>query len=294
MKTILVPTDFSAHSGQALRAAANLARKSGSELVLMHTNDIMAYTTPLIEAREFDKSLAEIYEEKVNERFARILQELAADTTFAGIPIRTSVWAGKLADILTIVVQEENADLVVMGTLGAGNSDAYLVGSNTQKVIRRVSCPVLTIPLQYDSQNFFTVVFPSTLKDDQAASFQFLAQFQQVCENEVHLLYLNNPADLPDEEAIEARAYELAEAAGLKLAGVYTTKENIFDEEEAIVNFAKEQNASLIAMGTHQRRGLSHLLFGSVTEDTVGHASIPVMSIPLQMAVIDSSSAVKA
>ncbi|GAA4446571.1 universal stress protein [Nibrella saemangeumensis] len=294
MKTILVPTDFSAHAGEALRAAASLARKSGSELVLLHANDIMAYTTPLIEYYEFEKSVAEIYEEKVNERFDKILNEVTNDSAFAGIPIRTAIRVGTLVDVLDTVIQEEGADLVVMGTLGATGSDEFMVGSNTQKVIRRASCPILTIPLHVDSTNFFTVVFPSTLKDDQVVSFQFLADFQRICENEVYLLYLNNPADLPDDGAIEARAYELAEEAGLTLAGVYTAKESIFNEEEAILNFASEQKASLIAMGTHQRRGLSHLLFGSVTEDTISHARIPVMSIPLQMTFVEDASAVQA
>jgi nucleotide-binding universal stress UspA family protein len=40
-------------------------------------------------------------------------------------------------------------------------------------------------------------------------------------------------------------------------------------------------DADLIVMGTHQRQGLSHWLFGSITEDTVNHAQIPVLAVPI-------------
>jgi nucleotide-binding universal stress UspA family protein len=45
---------------------------------------------------------------------------------------------------------------------------------------------------------------------------------------------------------------------------------------------AHEQGANLIVMATHQRRGLAHMLLGSITEDTVNHSDIPVLSLSIK------------
>ena len=51
--------------------------------------------------------------------------------------------------------------------------------------------------------------------------------------------------------------------------------------EKGILNFASETNANLIGMGTHGRRGLAHFFNGSVSEDLVNHANMPVMTFKI-------------
>jgi hypothetical protein len=74
-----------------------------------------------------------------------------------------------------------------------------------------------------------------------------------------------------------------------KIKGVFISSdknlvvpEELFNEEEAILDFAHEQDADLIVMATHQRRGLAHMLLGSITEDTVNHSDIPVLSLSIK------------
>ena len=125
-----------------------------------------------------------------------------------------------------------------------------------------------------------TIVLPTTLRPDQGKVFNQLAEWQKKFHFEVKVLYLNNPGGFKDDEAIHAATDQMAEKAGLKKTSAFVSA-NTFDEEAAILQFARLNKADMIVMGTHQRQGLSHMLFGSLTEDTANHASVPVLSIPI-------------
>ena len=87
---------------------------------------------------------------------------------------------------------------------------------------------------------------------------------------------------MKDNAAIEARKNELLKATALGKATLFVSDADVFNEEEAILDFAHQQKADLIVMATHQRRGLAHMFMGSITEDTVNHSDIPVLSISIR------------
>nr|WP_293834102.1 universal stress protein [uncultured Arsenicibacter sp.] len=281
MKTILVPTDLSEHAKNALRIAAEVALKNNSRILLLNSNELPVYSNPLGEYNPYDRAFDESYQQEVRAGLQAAVDTLKSDSRFADTAIETAIEPGSLVALVETTIDEKKVDLVVMGTHGARGMQEVLIGSNTQKVIRYATCPVLSIPLSFSKTGFTTVVFPTTLQADQAVAFRRLAAFQRQFNFAVSVLYLNDPAGLKADEAVEQRALSMAEAAGLQNVDVFASAENVFNEEEAILNFANEQKADLIAMGTHQRTGLSHLIFGSITEDTINHATIPVLSIPL-------------
>jgi nucleotide-binding universal stress UspA family protein len=96
----------------------------------------------------------------------------------------------------------------------------------------------------------------------------------------LHLLFVNTPSHLKKTSERVAEVNDFARAYNLDN---YTT--NLRDdnhENDAIVAFAKEIKADMIAMGTHGRRGLSHLFTGSIAEDVVNHASCPIWTFPIR------------
>jgi nucleotide-binding universal stress UspA family protein len=280
MKKILVPTDFSQNAKHALHTAARVAKQSNAALVIMHANVEAVYVPPLAEytgAMNFDMM---DYGAAAAEELFALKNELSKTPGLEGVAIETTVEEGYLYNTLERVSQTEHCDLIVMGTKGATGAAEFFVGSNTEKVIRTAGCPVLAVPQDSGDFNIKTVLVPSTLKADQKKVFETLAAWQKKYGFEVKVLYLNNPAGFSDENAIEAASEAFAEAAGLEKVSTFVSS-NTFNEEAAILQFAATNQVDLIAMGTHQRRGLSHLLFGSLTEDTANHSPVPVLSIPL-------------
>lgn len=257
-----------------------LAKKVKGRVELLHTNTAVAYAPPLPDyyvPEAYD--MTEYYENAAEELYT-MKREFSESEEFHEVKFETVVEEGFLYSTVRRIAEEDRADLIVMGTKGATGATEFFVGSNTEKVIRTAPCTVLAVPENSGDFNLKVVVFPTTLRKDQAGVFQTLAEWQKYFPFEVKVLYLNNPAGFDSNEDIENTVKSFAEAAGLKKVTPFISG-NTFNEEVSILQFAGQEHADLIAMGTHQRQGLSHLLFGSLTEDTVNHTDIPVLSIPI-------------
>ncbi|MFN3316852.1 MAG: universal stress protein, partial [Raineya sp.] len=223
MKKILVPTDFSDFADKALQTALNLAQKSGAELILLNANEMAVAALPIAEYYYYDKEKEQGYLQMVNESLDKTLQKIASEMDVADVKISTMVESGLLVDVIEEVAKREQVDLIVMGTQGATGTKEMLVGSNTEKVVRNAPCPVLAVPKK-PCTNFSTIVFPTTLRPDQATAFKKLAEMQNIFDGKIHLLYLNNPAHLPSDEAIVNRKDEMVGEAGLKNVEIFMGK----------------------------------------------------------------------
>jgi len=282
MKKILVPIDYSPNSINALHVAAAIARKSGAVIEMLHVNLAAIYTVPFSEfataAKFADED--ERYDETATLELEKIKKELLAEPAYSSLDIKIRVQEGYLHSSVRDVAIEDKVDLVVMGTRGSTGMSEFLVGSNTEKVIRTAPCPVLAVPEHINEFAPKIVLLPSTLKNDQLGVFHYLAKWEKMFHFLVKVLYLNNPSDLPTDGSADAQKNRFAEAAGLKKTDVIHTSTTFF-EDSAILGAADQSNADMIVMATHQRQGLSHLLFGSITESTVNHSHIPVLAVPI-------------
>ena len=280
MKTVLVPTDFSENATKALHFAANIAVKTGATLEIMSVNTAMAYLALMPEMRMAQDEAAVEFSKSLDSDLAKLAAELPQQESLAGLQVRTRVAEGFLHNAINSVIETDGCDLVVMGTQGATGATEFFVGSNTEKVIRTAKCPVLAIPKGCADFNLGTVVLATTLGADQRASFEELAAWQRKFNFDVKILYLNDPQHFGSDEGIKTAAQNLCNATGLKNVETFGSN-NIFNEEKAILKFAEEVGADMIAMGTHQRHGLSHMIFGSLAEDTANHSIVPVLCVPI-------------
>jgi nucleotide-binding universal stress UspA family protein len=137
IETILVTTDFSATSRHALPWARDLAERFGSKLILAHVHEDLSPFFP----EYAQPGIAEAFEEHrraADARLARLARELGPDIepmTSTGTPHREIVR----------IAEERKVDLIVMATHGRGLVSHALLGSTTERVLRRAPCPVLVV-----------------------------------------------------------------------------------------------------------------------------------------------------
>ncbi len=282
MKKILVPIDFSENSKNALRVAAGIAQKSGATLEMLHVNLTTIYSTPMPEFAAFANMAMQNteYEAEVAIALEKLKLDIFSNPTYAGVHVVTRIKEGFFHEVVNQIAKNDKVDLIVIGTKGISGLDEFLVGSNTEKIIRTAPCPVLAVPNGTKEFAPKIVLMPSTLKDEQSSVFNYLASWDKLYNFHLKVLYLNNPAWHASDEAAEVQKKTFANAAGLKNVDPIITHPAIY-EDNSILGSADQSQADLIVMGTHQRQGLSHFFFGSITEDTVNHSHIPVLAVPI-------------
>lgn len=284
MKKILVPVDFSATSRDAMEVAGQLALKTGASLTILHVNEMAAQTLPVSEYA-FSVDLADEIDHTHEEAYAQLVDFQHYMLEKYGLSpdkISLLVEEGLMIPVINQAIETQAIDLIVLGTHGAGGLKEMLIGSNAERIIRYAECPVLVIPQGVNEFSIHTVVVPTTLQSDQKTLFRVVKMWQTWFDFDIELVYLNNPMSIHDVESIEKRKDTLVEQTGLKNVQLHIHGLSL-DKESIILDRAKALDAGLIVMATHQRRGLSHLLFGSLTEDTANHSSVPVLAVPAQI-----------
>lgn len=142
LKRILAPTDFSEHSRNALRYAAAFAERFGAEIILLHVFQDLAVSGP--EAVAVGPPIVAPIEQFL-ESARHSLKRLIEECHLEQLAIRAEVRPGMPFDEIITLATEEDVDLIVMGTHGRGWLAHVLLGSVTEKVVRKAPCPVLTV-----------------------------------------------------------------------------------------------------------------------------------------------------
>jgi nucleotide-binding universal stress UspA family protein len=142
LQRILLPTDFSKHSNVAMTYAAALAEKFAAELYLLHVVQDLALFIP--DAVAVAPPVAPPVEEFLAAA-REALERVSKGSQLAGLPVHREVREGTPFYEIIRFAKEMNIDLIVMGTHGHTGLTHVLLGSVTEKVVRKAPCPVLTV-----------------------------------------------------------------------------------------------------------------------------------------------------
>jgi nucleotide-binding universal stress UspA family protein len=145
LSKILVPTDLSDHSEHAFRHAAALARLTGAELIVLHVVEkFMDHSLLYSDVWPFQKPVKDYYRE-LEERTARRLQMKLTESVGADLSFRVLVTTGVPSAEIALAASREEVELLVIATHGRGGIAQALLGSTTEKVLRKASCAVLVV-----------------------------------------------------------------------------------------------------------------------------------------------------
>jgi nucleotide-binding universal stress UspA family protein len=171
-------------------------------------------------------------------------------------------------------------DLMVMGSHGASGIKEIIFGSNAQKILRRSECPVLTVKQRPDSLDFKNIVFASNFNPEVEGAFFSIQRFAEIFDAKIHLLRICTVGEFETTKVCHEKMHHLAKETGLK---DYTV--NVYNNhtlESGVREFTEMIGADLVAIATHGRDGLFHILMGSRAEELVNHERIPVLSMTIQ------------
>ncbi len=134
--SILVPTDGSEHASRAMERAVDLARRHDATLHVLSVVDVMAVG---VDVR------ADLMIDQLEERAHEAVEDAGAEAGEAGVDVVTDTIVGSIPREIRSYAEDEEIDLLAMGTHGRRGVDRVLLGSVTERVLRTSPAPVLTV-----------------------------------------------------------------------------------------------------------------------------------------------------
>lgn len=277
MKKILVPFDFSKTAINAFRFAVDIALQAKGTIYLLHVIELPAINDPVImPVITFEQDFLKTLREKAIREFDKAIAKYAGD-----VKVSKNVEFGTPARVITKFATEQSVDVIIMGSHGASGLREIFVGSNAEKVVRHSAIPVLVFKNYYKGP-IKNIVFPNTLNLDKMEDFTLKVKtLQAFFKAKLHIVYINTPTNFSSDTVTLAKLKAFAKQFMFK---DFTL--NIFNhqfEEEGIIEFTKSIGGDLIAVGTHGRKGIAHLINGSLAENIVNHSASAIWTYNLTL-----------
>ena len=274
MKKILVPTDFSKQAENALRVAAQLAKKHDSEIYLLHMLEIPLHQVDALSGHS-DLPEAVFFMKLAHKHF----EEVMSSDYLEGVTVHETVKFHQTFEGIVDTCKENKIDLIVMGSHGASGFKEMFIGSNTEKVVRTSDIPVLVIKNEHNTFEVNDFVFASDFKNDNKETYKQATNFAKAFNSKIHLLFVNTASNFTTTAKAKVRILDFIKDNDYKNYEI-----NIYNDEsveKGILNFSHIIGADLIGISTHGRQGIAHFFNGSISEDLVNHAKRPVITFKI-------------
>lgn len=277
MNTILVASDFSDPAAHALRHALAMARTIDARLLIVHAVDAVGIPHPPLDLQSM-----------LRDRLA----ELDAICAEAGVPVDSRYCSGHAWDVVAEEARNVEARFVVMGTRGCGDG-AWSLGRTADRILRTAPVPVVAVPADAPTRPIRHVLAATDFSDCADAALARAHELMDRADGaKVTLLHAWRPlldyelgpvGGIPtviDDGGAAAAAQLDSMAAEWRQRGLdVATCLREGPPAGEVLHVAEEEGVDLIALGTHGLSGLAHLLLGSVAEQVVHKATVPVLTV---------------
>lgn len=279
LKNILLPTDFSHASKNAVPYAVAFARWFGAKLTLAH----VVPTEPILGApmEPVPLQVDPLWNIAHRELANFLPEDVRKDITHDTILRRGELWTA-----ISDVVHKQSIDLIVVGTHGRQGFRKVILGSAAEKIYRRVSCPVLTVgpiaDLGKSEWKLKRILFPTDFSDGSLHALPYALSLAEENEATLTLIHMIPLVPWQYKDALEETMKKRLEA--LAPAEAWCKFEFVvgFDfPVEAILDLARSKHADLIVMGVRKpaAAALSSHLPWSIGSHIVSSAPCPVLTV---------------
>jgi nucleotide-binding universal stress UspA family protein len=297
---ILCPVDLSEASQHALEQATAIAGWYHATLTVLYVHQ----SGPAIALEPYGINAAPDEERAEIDRLREAARAVAAPAIEANVQVDVVIDVGDATRQILVRAEPRDVGMIVMGTHGAGGFEHLVLGSVTEKVLRRARCPVLTVPPRVHAAAglpFRRILCAIDFSDSSLSGLEWAWSLAQESGATVSLLHViewpwdEPPAPpfekLPGVEGRKLAAFRQAAEASSRQQLESLVPDNLRHRcpstplvrhgkaHREVLAAAAETRADVIVMGVHGRNVVDLTLFGSTTSQVVRHASCPVLTV---------------
>lgn len=277
MLRILLPTDFSENSYEAIEYALKLSKGMESEFYLLHT-----YMPPVYHAEYLVGSpgligLGDVIREAAVENLAQLKKRIQKEYPNDKHTFSCIASLNTLTGEITRMVTDEKLDLIVMGTKGATGAKEILFGTNAVDIIKRAKCPVIAVPPNFEYEVPKEILFPTDYEVDfKSAPLKMLLSIARQHVSSIEVLHVSNGYELNEEQLKNQEKLEK------KLEGISHNFHDVRNQEiiTAINSFQLKHKMNLLVMVQNKHTFIERLFIEPIIKKIGFHITIPFMVLP--------------
>ncbi len=280
MKRVLVTTDFSDCSKNAVNFVVQSAKIIPLEIILLHSYELSGnlYTDYMGVNKEFKESL-------VNDAHNQLIQQKKEIFETEGVEVKAVFFRGTLQDGIKEETESSNISLIIMGTTGASGIDKSIWGSKTADVIGKTSLPVLAIPKEFKWKWPEKVLIATNHFEKEPVILDFIFEMTNLYKAETHVAVFTDEDDDSPETMIDygLKIEDYSNFLKKQYHEQSLVAKNIFGEEfeDTIEAYLKEFEIDMLVMITYQRDFWDRIFHPSITKRMSYHTHIPLLAIPV-------------
>jgi nucleotide-binding universal stress UspA family protein len=291
IRQILCPVDFSETSRHAVTHAVEVARWFKSKITALYVMNPLLRAEPAL----FAESAGRVGTGEDEAALQTELRELMS-TAAVGLETEVLLDEGPPAGRILERARSLRSDLIVLGTHGRGGFDRLILGSVTEKVLRKASCPVLTVPppavvatklpyerllcpVDFSESSLSALTFALSIAEEADAHITILHAIEWPRDDELGGIEVDTPAfhRLAEEQTV--RSLNELVPAEARVWCKPDTAVGFGKAYQQILETAEQRRADLIVIGVRGRNAVDLMLFGSTTNQVVRHAQCPVLTL---------------
>ncbi len=276
MRKILIPTDFSENAMNALKYATELFKYEISEFYIMNTYQEESYSEVVLPTQGVLDIATSKISKTSNEQLQIIKKDIITISPNPRHKFHTISANNLLLDEADRIVDQENIDIVVMGTKGKTNDKKLTFGSNTLQVLKYVQCPVLAIPENYAYIQPKHILFPTNFMIPyKRRELKLVCEIAAPFRATIDVLYISISDKLSrrQQENQEFLKEELCKNT------INFKTENSKHLINSIYKYIREKDIDMLVMVNTEHSFLENIVFQSPLDELSLNLDIPFLSL---------------
>ncbi|WP_019038754.1 universal stress protein [Psychroflexus tropicus] len=277
MKNILALTDFSENSLNAIHYALQLFEGDSLSFYILHCKEPDSTYSTVEVIASGNESFYDSLLKEVKQQLDELISKLKLDYNIKSVSFHPLVAYDSLTDAVKSVIESKDIQLSVMGTNGVTNAKEVVFGSNTVKMIRNITHPILAIPSEFKFNPIQNTVLPLHDYDKMSDnSFRDIVKFIKQVGGKVHALRICPKGEAP----LEARTDEKVLTSFLDpVPFEYHAVHNI-PLEYVVDCFIQTHDIDLILLLVKSEGFFKRFFMGSSTNKITNDLRVPLMVFP--------------
>ncbi|RYM35004.1 hypothetical protein ERX46_06425 [Brumimicrobium glaciale] len=269
---VLIPTDFSIEAEYAFMMVNNLSKKANMEITFLHVLNVpdtvtLGMDNVINTCGEIDANFVEIQRNMAAVKLTELQQKHEG--------VKSELIFGHTATGIIQFAEENNFDLIALGTKGTSGLAERFIGSNAQLIARKSNVPVMTLMCDRSGLELKDILLVHNFEENEPQKLNLVKTFIKAFGTKLHFLQITTRDD--NEENIRESMAIFAQKNGFVNYEMHVIRDK--NIEEGIKHFTEEENMDIICIGTHGKGGIFHK---SATETLINHLYKPIISYKIK------------